>query len=125
MVAISRHARLLAEIHSLTLAMVMRRLDVSSATLDLPDDLLSLLKRSRLGAHPLNEQVQIALAIQLFQEGVISIGKAAQLAGENRVGFESLLAGMGIPCARYELADYEQDIHAIQGFSEAKQPPRE
>lgn len=55
----------------------------------------------------------MALAIHLFQEGVISVGKAAELAAEPRPSFERLLADMDIPPARYDLADYEQDLHGI------------
>ena len=75
--------------------------------------MLALMARSRLRSWPLSDQARVALAIQLFQEGVISVGKAAELAAAPRPSFERLLAGMGIPPARYELADYEQDLRGI------------
>ncbi len=57
------------------------------------------------------DQVKIALAIYLFLDGLISIGKAAELAGEPRIDFESLLSEMGLPVTRYDLGDYERDLN--------------
>jgi predicted HTH domain antitoxin len=81
---------------------------------EVPEDLLELLKRSRIGERPLAEQVRFALAVQLFQEGVISVGKAAEIAGEARAPFELLLGSMGIPPVRYSLQDYEQDSKNLE-----------
>jgi len=80
----------------------------------IPDDTMELLKRSRLGTRPVAEQLRIALAIQLLQEGLISAGKAASLAGEPRASFELLLGEMGIPVVRYALKDYEEDLAAFE-----------
>ena len=57
--------------------------------------------------------MKVALAIHLFQEGVISAGKAAELAGEPRPSFELLLREMNIPPVHYDVADYEQDLRGI------------
>ncbi|MBI3977940.1 MAG: UPF0175 family protein [Chloroflexi bacterium] len=82
-----------------------------------PGELLDLLKGSRLGRKSATDQVRTALAIHLFLEGVISIGKAAELSGEPRVELEWQLVEMGVPTVRYDLADYEQDL---QGLTEAE-----
>jgi predicted HTH domain antitoxin len=82
-------------------------------TIEVPDELLDLLKESRLAGRSEADQVRSALAIHLFQEGLISIGKAAALAGVPRVEFEWLLVEMGIPAVRYDLADYEVDQGGI------------
>lgn len=81
---------------------------------DIPEELLTLLKRSRLGDRPVPEQVRVALAIHLLQEGVITVGKAASIAGEPRATFELLLAEMGIPALRYDAEDYQQDREAFE-----------
>ena len=81
------------------------------------EELLKLLKRSRLGKRPLADQVRIALAIQLLGEGVISTGKAAEIAGEPRADFELLLAGMGIPTLRYDRVGLERDLEAFDRAS--------
>jgi predicted HTH domain antitoxin len=81
---------------------------------EVPEDLLELLKQSRIGERPLSNQVRFALAVQLFQEGVISVGKAARMAGEPRPTFELLLGEMGIPPVRYTLEDYKQDTENLE-----------
>jgi predicted HTH domain antitoxin len=80
---------------------------------DVPEELLERLQHSRLGSRSAEDQVKISLAIRLYLEGLISIGKAAELSGEPRIDFEWLLSQMGLPVARYDLADYEQDLRAI------------
>jgi predicted HTH domain antitoxin len=82
-------------------------------TIEVPDELLDLLQGSRLAGRPEADQVRSALAIHLFQEGIISIGKAAALAEVPRVEFEWLLVEMGIPVVRYDVADYEVDKRGI------------
>jgi predicted HTH domain antitoxin len=67
--------------------------------------------------------VKIALAIHLYLEGLISIGKAAELAGEPRIDFEWLLSQMGLPVARYDVADYEQDRQAMAEAERRSKPP--
>ena len=94
---------------------------MKTVKVDVPEDLLALLRQSRLGTRPQAEQVKLALAIHLFQEGVISIGKAAALSGEPRANFELLLGEMGIPPVRYDEADYEREWDAIRGAREERQ----
>lgn len=86
---------------------------MKTQTIDVPEELLGLLQRSRLGSRGSADQVRAALATHLFLEGLISIGKAAELAGVPRVEFEWLLAEMGLPTVRYDLADYEQDLGGL------------
>src|SRR5207302_4287367 len=54
---------------------------------DIPEELLERLQHSRLGRRSETDQVKIALAIHLFLEDLISIGKAAELAGDPRIDF--------------------------------------
>ena len=84
---------------------------------EVPEELLALLRGSRLATRDSAGQVKAALAIHLFLEGLISIGKAAELAGVPRVEFEWLLVEMGLPTVRYDLTDYEQDL---SGLAEAQ-----
>lgn len=87
---------------------------MQTVEIEVPEELLALLKRSRLGDRKVAEQVRVALAIHLFQEGVVSVGKAASIAGEPRGAFEILLAEMGIPALRYGVDDYKQDLEAFE-----------
>jgi predicted HTH domain antitoxin len=91
-------------------------------TIEIPNELLDLLKDSRLGGRSETDQVKSALAIHLFQEGLISIGKAAELAGVPRLEFEWLLVEMGIPVVRYDVADYEADKRGIAAAEQRQTP---
>jgi predicted HTH domain antitoxin len=92
---------------------------MKTKTIEVPEEILELLQRSRLGGHSGPDQVRTALAIHLFLDGVISIGKAADLADEPRIDFEWQLVEMGLPTVQYDLADYEQDRRSI---AEAERP---
>lgn len=96
---------------------------MATATIEMSEDLQALLERSLLGSRPLSEQVRLALAIHLFQEGVISVGKAAELAHEPRSRFERLLVDMGIPPVRYDISDFDQDLEGIAA-AERRSPAR-
>jgi len=87
---------------------------MTTRTIEVPEEILALLRQSRLGGRAEVDQVRMALAIHLFQQGVISVGRAAELAGEPRATFELLLGEMGIPPIRYDLKDYLEDIEAIE-----------
>ena len=86
---------------------------MTTQRIDIPEEILGLLQRSRLGSRAGADQVRAALAIHLFLEGLVSIGKAAELASVPRVEFESLLVDMGLPTVRYDLADYEHDLSGL------------
>jgi predicted HTH domain antitoxin len=96
---------------------------MTTSFIEVPDELLRLLRDTRLGERPPATQVQIALAIHLFLDGVISVGKAAELAGEPRFEFERLLAEMGLPAARYDTADYDEDLRGIAGLGPPSPTP--
>lgn len=86
---------------------------MASKQIEVPEELIELFGSSHLGDRPTDEQVRLALAAHLFLEGLVSIGKAAELGGQNRIDFEWLLVEMGLPTVRYEVADYEADLRGI------------
>ena len=81
---------------------------MTTTVIEVPDELLALLAESRLGRRAREAQVRAALAVHIFQEGLVSVGRAAELAGEPRASFERLLSELGIPPARLEEADYHR-----------------
>jgi predicted HTH domain antitoxin len=87
--------------------------------IEVPDEILDLLKDSALSGQSETDQVRSALAVHLFQEGLISTGKAAELSGISRNEFEVMLVRMGIPVVHYDLEDYKVDQ---RGIAEAKHP---
>lgn len=91
----------------------------TTVKVEIPKELIVLLKQSKLGDRPIADQLRLALAIHLLQEGVISTGKAASIAGVNRLVFESLLSSMGIPAIRYDVEDYLQDRDSFEKARQA------
>jgi predicted HTH domain antitoxin len=81
---------------------------MATTTIDVPDELLALLQRSRLGGRARDAQVRIALAVHLSQQGLGSVGRAAELAGAPRASLELLLGELGVPPARIDEADYRR-----------------
>jgi len=61
----------------------------------------------------LRHGVQVALAIKLFQEGVISLGRAAKLAGTDYESFLDKLAALGIPAVDYPPDELDEELAAI------------
>ena len=86
---------------------------MATRTIDVPEEILQLLEHSLLSERPDAERVKAALAIHLFQEGLISVGRAAELAGESRVDFELLLVQMGLATVPYDVSDYEEDLRGL------------
>jgi predicted HTH domain antitoxin len=87
---------------------------MTTRKVEVPEELLALLRGSRLGTRTEAVQVKLALAIHLVQEGIVSVGRAAELAGEPRAVFELLLGELGIPAVRYDEGDYDQEWSAIE-----------
>jgi len=57
--------------------------------------------------------VNVALAIKLFQEGTLSLGKAARLGGMNLPQFTSKLSEQGIPAVDYRPEELDAELAAI------------
>ncbi len=71
-------------------------------TIDLPDNL------------PLTEaDLRIELAIALFQQDHISLGRASKIAGIYIMDFQKLLANRGI-CIHYDIEEFQQDIQHLR-----------
>ena len=83
---------------------------------EVPGELLHLLGRSRLATRDRAGQIRAALAIHLFITGEISLGRAAELAGERRAGFVTLLKELGVPIVQYGKGQYQRDLEAIEAL---------
>ena len=69
-------------------------------------------------AVPLDEQllrsgVHVALAIKLFQDGTVSLGKAAKLAGLSYEGMVEQLASIGVPAVDYPPDDLDAEVAVV------------
>ena len=68
-----------------------------------------------LRAAGLSEQeARLEIACHWFDEGKLTIGRAADLAGKTECAFESELATRGIPRYRYTEEMLEQDVETLK-----------
>ena len=61
----------------------------------------------------LEQGVGVDLAIKLYDDGTISLGKAAKLAGMGQEAFMQVLGAMAIPVVRYPSADVADEVHSF------------
>lgn len=84
-------------------------------SIDIPQDILFAM-RGLEKPEEVKRKLKIALAILLFQEGSISLGKATELTEMNRVRFMEVLREHGIPAYEYGEKSFEKDQQAIAGY---------
>ncbi len=78
--------------------------------LKLPTDIAAIV-RTRKGIGLTDEEwFKVPLAIGLFVERVISLAKAARLAGLTRYEFAELLKKRGLPAYEYTDLEYREDL---------------
>jgi predicted HTH domain antitoxin len=93
---------------------------MTQVNVEVPEELLRLLGRSRLAKRDRGRQICVALAIHLLLVGEVSLGKAAELAGEPRATFEDLLLELGLPLVQYDASDYQDDLRTIEALEQRK-----
>lgn len=79
--------------------------------LDIPSDVMIALNESE---KELKTHFQIAVAMMLFQEGKLTIGKATQLSGLSRYEFEKSLAKNNIPVSNLSLDQVLSDFEKLK-----------
>jgi predicted HTH domain antitoxin len=80
---------------------------------EIPPDLLAALK---IGAGDLGRNIRLMAAIAYFQEKKLSLGKAAQLAGMNRLAFMDVLAERGIVVFDYDESMVASELEGVAAF---------
>jgi len=76
-------------------------------TLEVPQDVLASLK---VGVQDLGQYMRLSAAIAYFQEKRLSLGKAAELAGINRIELMDILAQKGLTVFDYDLSEVEVEL---------------
>ena len=66
----------------------------------------------------LEQEMKRTTAIDLFRRGLLSTGKAAELAGMCLADFMDLLLAHGVPVVEYTIKDYEKDMEAFEGLKQ-------
>lgn len=80
-----------------------------TVTIDIPDTIAAKFKKQDLP-----EYVKKTLAVELYREGVLSLGKAAELAGvSNKWEMISLLNERNVPL-NYTAEDAEEDLKTLK-----------
>ncbi len=86
--------------------------DMKEIVVEIPGDLAEALRV------PPGEEVsrlRLELAVRLYQKGILSFGKARQLAGMTKWEFHALLGEEGI-IRRYDLEDLERDLRTLESL---------
>ncbi len=80
--------------------------EMKTVQLELPEELLQATRMTP-------EALRLELAIHLFEQGRLSLGKAAELANVPVWQFQQTLAGRGIPM-HYDVRAYEEDLETLR-----------
>ena len=83
--------------------------------INLPQDIIFAM-RGLEKPEGVKKKLKIALAILLFQEGSISLGKATELTEMSKVRFMDVLNEYGIPAYEYGEKSFEKDQQVIAGY---------
>ncbi|HLX10607.1 MAG TPA: UPF0175 family protein [Thermoanaerobaculia bacterium] len=76
-------------------------------TIDLPEELYATLRRS---PRELTRDVRLAAAIEWYRSGLISQGRAAEVAGVPRADFIDALAARKVDVVQVDLDALDQDL---------------
>ena len=60
-----------------------------------------------------NEHVHVVIAIRLYENEVVGLGKAARIAGISQSEFIDRLGALNIPVIRYSAEDLEREVAAF------------
>lgn len=82
-----------------------------TVTFEVSQDLLASLK---LSSAALGQSIRLLAAIAYFKDKKLSLGKAAQLAGLNRLRFMDILADQGIVVFDYDETVLAEDLEGIR-----------
>ena len=81
--------------------------------IDIPHDMLIALNELK---QELKSHFQVAIAMMLFQEGKLTLGKAIQLSGLTRFEFEKSLAKNKIPISNLNLEQIMADVTKLKSL---------
>lgn len=79
--------------------------------IELPSDILLTLNETET---ELKKRIKFSLALQLYIQQKITVGKAAQIAEMSRFQFESALSEIKIPISTLEIEDVMRDIEKLK-----------
>ncbi len=80
----------------------------------IPEDILLTLQASGLAREALEKKTRQLLAMRLFQDRSLSLGKAARMAGLRYAEFIDLLSDSNIPVIDYSLEELGAEFEAVE-----------
>ena len=83
-------------------------------TFEVSQDVLASLK---VGIRDLFQAMRVLTAMTYFQDKKLSLGKAAELAGMNRLAFMDLLAQRGVVVFDYDESVAESELRSLSQWS--------
>ncbi|GEM_PF-357229 len=89
----------------------MATIKTEKIEIDLPEDIIFAMKGLEK-PEEVKKKLKITLAILLFQERAISLGKATELSEMSRVKFMEVLKEHGLPAYEYSEMDFKRDQQA-------------
>ena len=90
---------------------------MNELAIELPEDIVKSLEITGIYGEKLKEEAKKALAVELFEEGRLSLESSAKLAGMHLSDFMTLLAKKKIPIVDYtnkELEELKMDVESIK-----------
>ena len=94
---------------------------MATVTVEVPDDAFSALRRS---PKEFAGEMRLAAAIQWYHQGLISQGKAAEIAGLSRADFLEALFRAKIPACQVTLEELREELESWQRLSDESSTPR-
>ncbi|MDR2570412.1 MAG: UPF0175 family protein [Oscillospiraceae bacterium] len=88
-------------------------MDTVTVNMELPRDILLAADISTVSA---SVEIMKFLATHMFKERLISFGKAAELAGMDKLAFMELIGSKSIPL-NYDVDDYEEDLITLRSLN--------
>jgi predicted HTH domain antitoxin len=85
---------------------------MTQVSIDIQEDLVQAI---RVPASEVPGRLKRELAVRLYEKGLLSFGKARELAEMPRWAFHDLLGEEGIQ-RRYEMEELEDDLNTLEGL---------
>ena len=83
---------------------------MATVNLELPAELVSVAK---LDQGNISQEAAKLIALELFREGTVSLGRAAELCDTPLAAFMDFAATHGVPPLNYGIDQLEEDRHTI------------
>lgn len=81
-----------------------------------PASVYKTLRAEGFDKNALQEETQIAIAVRLFKDHRLSLGKAAELAGVSLISFMDILRQFKVPIVEYGEDELAQDLKTIESL---------